>query len=152
MSILCDRIEKFIVDLLDESQGKAEVKRNELAEQFGCAPSQISYVISTRFCPIRGYAVQSRRGGGGYVRIMRVDIEKSAYLAALIQKELDGSICMRRAEQLVRGLVSSGCIDKDRADVMLAAISPRALKAVPEDTRDTVRAQILASMLLRCVE
>lgn len=152
MSVLCDRIEEFIVALLNKSQGSAELKRNELAERFGCAPSQISYVITTRFSPIRGYVVQSRRGGGGYVRITRVDIEKSAHLAALVKEKLGEPICMRKADQLVRSLASTGCIDARQAPVMLAAISPRALREVPEESRDTVRAQILASMLLQSLE
>lgn len=152
MSVLCDRIEEFIVAMLNESDGRADVKRNELADHFGCAPSQISYVITTRFCPMRGYVVQSRRGGGGYVRITRVDKEKSAYLADVAQEQLGEPICMRKAEQLVRGLASTGCIEARLAPVMLAAVSPQTLRDVPEEARDAVRSQILASMLLKSLQ
>lgn len=151
MSVLCDRIEQFIVGLIEESQGQAEVKRNQLAEQFGCAPSQISYVISTRFCPLRGYVVQSRRGGGGYIRIMRVDIERAGYIANLVHNELADPIGMRRAEEIVRGLATSGCISEKEVPLMLAAVSPKALRCAGEN-EDEVRAHVLSSMLLQCID
>jgi transcriptional regulator CtsR len=67
-----DIIARFILDMLEESEGSAELQRSSLAERFNCVPSQINYVISTRFSPERGYVVESRRGGGGYIRIRRV--------------------------------------------------------------------------------
>ena len=69
---LSDSIEQFIKDLLKEESTEVELKRNELAEYFGCAPSQINYVLATRFSPDHGYLTESRRGGGGYIRIVRV--------------------------------------------------------------------------------
>ena len=68
---LSDSIEQFIKDLLNEEATEVELKRNELAEYFGCAPSQINYVLATRFSPDHGYLTESRRGGGGYIRIVR---------------------------------------------------------------------------------
>jgi len=67
-----DLIARFILEMLEDSDGSAELQRSVLADRFGCVPSQINYVISTRFSPERGYVVESRRGGGGYIRISRV--------------------------------------------------------------------------------
>ena len=67
-----DRIARFILDALESADGTAELQRSSLADRFGCVPSQINYVIATRFSPERGYMVESRRGGGGYIRITRV--------------------------------------------------------------------------------
>ena len=86
MAQLSDAIEKFIKDLMEEG-AQVEVKRNELAQHFGCAPSQINYVLATRFTPDHGYVIESRRGGGGYIRIVR--------LAATSREELLQSLYQR---------------------------------------------------------
>ena len=67
-----DLIARFIMEALDNEEGIAELQRSMIANRFGCVPSQINYVISTRFSPEHGYVVESRRGGGGYIRIKRV--------------------------------------------------------------------------------
>lgn len=73
MKNLADAIENFILgELVREQEEQIMVQRNELAERLDCAPSQISYVLSTRFTPERGYLVESRRGNGGFVRIVRL--------------------------------------------------------------------------------
>ena len=71
MAQLSDSIERFIKELMEEGS-QIEVRRNELAQHFGCAPSQINYVLATRFSVDHGYIIESRRGGGGYVRIVRM--------------------------------------------------------------------------------
>ena len=70
--LLSEQIAKIIEQMLEEGNGAVNVQRNDLAETLGCVPSQISYVISSRFTPERGYVTESRRGGGGYVRIVRM--------------------------------------------------------------------------------
>ena len=82
MSQLSDTIERFIMELMAED-GEAELQRNKLASQFQCAPSQINYVISTRFTSQQGYVVESRRGGGGYIRIIRLDDSDRDLMAML---------------------------------------------------------------------
>ena len=79
--LLSEHIAKLIEQMLDEGDGTASVKRNDLAAQLGCVPSQVSYVISSRFTPERGYYTESRRGGGGYIRIVRVPMSRNQYLA-----------------------------------------------------------------------
>ena len=85
---LSDTIESFIKELLSQNETEVELKRNELAEYFGCAPSQINYVLATRFTPDHGYVIESRRGGGGYIRIMRVVKSGSQHLLYLIHERI----------------------------------------------------------------
>ena len=77
---MSDVIEEFIKDLLKDENEYIEIQRNELAEHFNCVPSQINYVIQTRFKPSQGYYVESKRGGGGHIKITKVNITKSNYL------------------------------------------------------------------------
>lgn len=146
---VCDRIEQFIVALLEEQQGAAELKRNELAAHMGCAPSQISYVLSTRFSPLCGYVVESRRGGGGCIRITRVDMTCSRHLSSIVESELRSPVSEKRAKEMVHELVRGGFITQERADVMLAAVSTRALERAG-DAQDAVRSSVLGAMLLHC--
>ena len=89
MAVLSDSIEAFLISLLNgEESPVILVQRNELANYFRCAPSQINYVLSTRFTLERGYTVESRRGGGGYIRIVRMDLDKNAYLRQLLEKDI----------------------------------------------------------------
>src|SRR5690554_5485877 len=84
MARLSDIIEEFLKTLLTESEGELELQRNDLASYFECAPSQINYVLATRFTLNHGYYIESRRGGGGYIRITRLDLEKDDYLLQLL--------------------------------------------------------------------
>ncbi|MEL7601687.1 MAG: CtsR family transcriptional regulator, partial [Bacillota bacterium] len=83
MSVLSDSIELFIKELLDQSD-EVSLQRNELAQHFNCAPSQINYVLATRFTPDKGYIIESRRGGGGYIRVLRLSVETSEHLFRLV--------------------------------------------------------------------
>jgi Transcriptional repressor of class III stress genes len=77
---ISDAIAKIIEDMLNNSDGTLEIQRNDFANKFGCVPSQINYVITSRFTPERGYIIESRRGGGGYIRIIKKEIYKNEYL------------------------------------------------------------------------
>lgn len=152
MSILSDHIEHFIKDLMSEEDGMAELQRNELAQKFNCAPSQINYVLTTRFSTGRGYVTESRRGGGGYIRVIRVNMERCDYLSQLIERSLSGAINMRQAAELIEGLMQTGAIDKRMKNVMLAAVSDKALGAAREyrnELRSAVLKEMLTSILLR---
>ncbi len=83
--ILSDHIASMIEKMLEEGGGSTEVRRNDLAQKIGCVPSQISYVITSRFTPERGYMIDSRRGGGGYIRIVRVQMSRNEYLMHFFQ-------------------------------------------------------------------
>ena len=122
MSVLSDHIEDFIKELMTEEDGTAELQRNELAQRFQCAPSQINYVLTTRFSPNRGYITQSRRGGGGYIRVIRLNVDKCAYISQIIEQNLRQGINMRQAGELIEGFVQTGVINGNMKNMLLAAV------------------------------
>ena len=149
---LSDTIEQFIKDMMREDQQAAiDLKRNELAEYFHCAPSQINYVLSTRFTPDHGYMTTSQRGGGGYIRIVRIVRSGSEQLRYLLNARIGDAITPGEAQVLCAQLAERGAISARDAQLMTAATSPAALSVpVPEAVKDVMRARILRSMLL-CV-
>ena len=98
---LSDTIESFIKQLLSQDETEVELKRNELAEYFGCAPSQINYVLATRFTPDHGYVIESRRGGGGYIRIVRVVQSTGQHLLYLIHERIGETISETEAAHII---------------------------------------------------
>ncbi len=149
MSVLSDHIESFIKELLEED-GTTELQRNELANQFNCAPSQINYVLTTRFSPSRGYIIQSRRGGGGYIRVAQLDLDRSDYINGLTDAMPNGGINMRQAAEIVEGLYQSGFIKEEIKGLILAAVADKTLAAAGE-RRNVLRADILREMLFRII-
>ncbi len=149
MSVLSDHIECFIKEMLAED-GTTDLQRNELAQKFNCAPSQINYVLTTRFSPNRGYIIESRRGGGGFIRVVRLDIERCGYITKLIETQLTDSINMRQANEIVEGLFQTGFIDENIKNILLAAVSD---KAIPLEAvqRDVLRASILKEILVKII-
>ena len=144
---ITDTIADFINELLKEDS-TAEVQRAELANKFGCVPSQINYVISTRFSPERGYVVESRRGGGGYIRIRRVQMDPKQLMMHTINA-IGDKVDFQSARALLSNAVYSGSISESTAKLMLSAVSDTALKSAEPETRDTLRASILKQMILR---
>ena len=143
-------IADFIKEALKEDDGTTELQRSELAGKFNCVPSQINYVISTRFSPERGYIVESRRGGGGYIRISRVQMTPST-LAMHTINAVGDVIDLDSATALISNAAAGGAIDEKTAKVMVAASSNQALRAVPPSERGRVRAGILKQMLLKTI-
>ncbi len=143
---ISDTIAGFINDMLRE-ESTAELQRSELANRFGCVPSQINYVIATRFSPERGYVVESRRGGGGYIRITRVQTDPELLLMHTVNA-IGDSIDYPSAAALVRNCVGAGVVTERDARLMLAAVNDAALKPVEPAGRPVVRASILKQQLL----
>ena len=147
---ISDLIAGFIQDALDEANGVLELQRSDLAQRFGCVPSQINYVMSTRFSPEHGYIVESRRGGGGYIRIRRVQMDRQMLLMHVINSindEVDG----RSAQAILTNLAQSEAIDPTAAQTALWALSDSALRTVPKERRDALRADILKQILIHLV-
>lgn len=146
---LSDAIEAFIKSMLAEDAYDVELKRNELAEYFGCAPSQINYVLATRFTPDHGYVIESRRGGGGYIRIFRMHQDTSEQLLYMLNQRIGDSIDALSAVHVIQQLKERELITAGEAGVMAAAVSPQALGLpLPAEMKDALRAKILRSMLL----
>lgn len=146
---LSDTIEAFIKQMLQEEQMEIELKRNELAEYFHCAPSQINYVLATRFTPDHGYITSSQRGGGGYIRIVRVCRSANDQIAYLIRERIGESLDAQSAQVLCAQLAESKAISLEDARLIAAAVSPQALSVpIPEGVKDAMRAKIFKTMLL----
>ena len=146
---LSDTIESFIKQMLQEEQYEVELKRNELAEYFHCAPSQINYVLATRFTPDHGYVTSSQRGGGGYIRIVRVRQSSTDHLSYLLRERIGDSLDAQTAQILCAQLAERKVVSLEQAQLMAAAVSPQALSApIPEAVKDALRAKILKYMLL----
>ena len=146
---ISDSIESFIKQMLGEDSPEVELQRNELAEYFGCAPSQINYVLATRFSPDQGYLTESRRGGGGYIRIVRVVQSGQQQLGYLIRERIGDSLSEEEAIRIISSIRNRGVITQEDADIMSAAISGQALGApVSAEIKGVLRARIMKSMLM----
>ena len=148
MAVLSDNIEQFIKSLLNEYDEMVELQRNELASYFSCAPSQINYVLATRFSPEKGYYIESKRGGGGYIKLTRVDANKQAYISAVLKKDLaGGEITEKKAMELLKNMESVGYIDGRTRRLCGAALTDKAIR-IPANIRDKIRANMMKEMLL----
>ena len=146
---LSDTIENFIKDMLAQEQEEIELKRNELADYFHCAPSQINYVLATRFTPDHGFVTSSQRGGGGYIRIVRIRRSGSEHLAYLLHQRIGDTLDEAGAMLLCRQLAEKDIVSPLEASTMAAALSSRALSVpLTEALKDVLRAKIMKSMLL----
>lgn len=146
---LSDAIEQFIKTMLTQDEPQVELKRNELAEYFGCAPSQINYVLATRFTPDHGYIIESRRGGGGYIRIFRMEQDTSEQLLYMLHERIGDSIDAISSSHLIRQLKERQIVTADEAALMNAAVSQQSLSVpVAASLKDSLRAKILKNMLL----
>lgn len=144
---ISDNVARYILELLDQENGIAEIQRNELAGILGCVPSQINYVITSRFTPEHGYIVESRRGGGGYIRIIRRQISKSDLVMHIIHS-VGGELDYGSAKAMTDNLLQSNVVSEAESRMMKAALSEQALAEVPKAQRDSVRASIYKCMLL----
>ena len=147
---ITDIIAGFIQSELDEAGGALELQRSDLAQHFGCVPSQINYVMSTRFSPERGYIVESRRGGNGYIRITRVQVDRQTLLMHVINT-LGDELDLNSARAIVGNLMDSKAVDAMTGQALLCAIGDNALRTVPRQYRDGVRADITKQVLIHLV-
>ena len=146
---LSDIIEGFIKELLEASNNRAiEIQRNILAQQFDCSPSQINYVLTTRFNNDRGYLVESRRGGGGYIRIFKVSSSMEDELERILNDSIGDSITFNKAFDLLHALSDRVLISRKELKIMQSVLSDRALNSVSYENRNKIRADLLKEMIL----
>ena len=146
---MSDVIAGMILDMFDDENSTIRIKRNDLASQLGCVPSQINYVITSRFTPEQGYRIESRRGGGGCIYITRANSKNSAVMALI--NSIGDSIDERSAKANIYNLNYQNIIDEKSAKIMNAALADTNFKDLPQDTRDTIRAKQFKRMLLACI-
>ena len=146
MSKISDLIEEFILEQLDDTE-YINLSRNELANFFNCAPSQINYVLSTRFTEPRGFIIESHRGGGGYIRLARINLDKDDYLTALISDTLIYDIDYPTSIQILNNLCSLGFLTNNEVTILSFAVAPKAL-AMPLKIENKQRANILKNIVI----
>jgi transcriptional regulator of stress and heat shock response len=146
MARLSDTIEDFIKALLEEAnESELQIQRNELASYFSCAPSQINYVLTTRFTSDKGYYIESRRGGGGYIVIRRVEYGNRKSFIDIVSENIGDNLTYDKGAQIIDGLYESGVITDREANIMKAAINDRILSIY--DSRNKIRADMLKAMI-----
>lgn len=145
---MSDLITKKIIQMLNDSdENIAEIQRNELATLVGCAPSQINYVLSSRFTPEHGYMIESRRGGGGYIRITRVTLSHSSALMHIINS-IGERIDPMAARIVIENCLQTSLISESAANMIAAALSGTVMQQVPVEYREYLRAALLKQLLL----
>lgn len=147
MGNISDIIGGYLKQILEsEGTGHIEIKRSAIADQFQCVPSQINYVISTRFTAERGYIVESKRGGGGYIRITRVRAHSKKDLIEAMFEQIGEELPQSVSEDITYRLIDEDVISKREAKLILAA-TDRTVLRLPLPARDQLRANILKAML-----
>ncbi len=143
---LSNDIARMLLEML-EDDGMAEIQRNEFAQSIGCVPSQINYVISSRFTPEQGYIVESRRGGGGYIKITKVQLDKPSLIMHTVNS-IGDSLDFATCHANIMNLLHNGSIDAYSARLLIAATGESSLRALPPPVRERVRASIFKQMLI----
>lgn len=145
---ISDLIEQMLIEMLSSSDGSVEIKRNILAGQLNCVPSQINYVIKTRFTPEKGYSIESRRGGGGSVTIRRVESNADNYILSLIQS-VGSSLDRHTAASYISQLIEYSLITEREGAIISSAMSE---KSLPTLQKNEMRAILFKNMLLSIID
>lgn len=145
MSTISDLIEEFLLNTLGDDDS-LNISRNELASYFSVAPSQINYVLSTRFTPSRGYSIESRRGGGGFITVVRLTDSPSDVLSQIIARPINQGYSFNSACSIIDRLVRDGVFSGSEAELIKAALSDKALVSPMMMQKDILRASILKSV------
>lgn len=144
---ISDNVAAYILRMLDEEDGTAEIQRNELAGTLGCVPSQINYVITSRFTPEQGYIVESRRGGGGYIRITRRRLTKADMIMHIVNS-IGDTLDSGTARIMIKNMDDNNVISSQEAKMISACVSDKALMPLTGSVRNAVRASIFKNVLL----
>ena len=147
---ISDAIAKMIEDMLEESGGEFEFQRNDFANKVGCVPSQINYVITSRFTPERGYVIESRRGGGGYIRIVKKQMHKHEYLMHFFYA-IGDYLGEAEGAAYLASLFGKNIINEREYTIMSAALKGAYLPTLDTRTRDMVRANIMRHIILSLI-
>ncbi|APQ74414.1 firmicute transcriptional repressor [Clostridium botulinum] len=148
MARLSDIIEDFIKEMFQENnESELQIKRNELANYFSCAPSQINYVLTTRFTEDKGYYIESKRGGGGCIIIKRIEFTDNKNLKEIIVDRIGNSITYDNAINIIDGLVETAFITEREAIIMKIAINDRVFGNI-DANKNMLRANILKNIIM----
>ena len=146
MARISDTIENFIKELLDEKiERQILIQRNDLADKFSCAPSQINYVLTTRFTYEKGYIIESKRGGGGCIVIKKITYDDKEERLNLMNNSIGDSITYGSALSIIEHLKETHTISEKESEIIKISLNDRTLAAV--DDKNKVRADILRGIL-----
>lgn len=146
---ISDVIEEFIISSLDEDKF-IEISRNDLAKFFSCVPSQINYVLNTRFTINRGFVVESQRGGGGYIKVLRVQNSNNNFLTNALE-ECSKPMDITKANQLLKNMNDRELITEREMEIIKSAVSPKALNS-PFNTDNVLRANIMQQVIVQTMK
>lgn len=147
---MTDIIADMILDMFDDNQQTIQIQRNDLASRIGCVPSQINYVITSRFTPEQGYRIESRRGGGGCIYITRADNKGSAFVSLI--NSIGNEIDERTANAHIYNLNYQNMIDEKSAKILMAGVADVNFRGLPSEIKNQVRANLLKRMLLAYID
>lgn len=147
---LSDAIADMILNMFDDNTSTIQIQRNDLAQQLGCVPSQINYVITSRFTPEQGYRIESRRGGGGYVMITRAATKENALMSLV--NSIGNSIDEKSAKANIYNLHYQGLLSDKAGRIMMSVVSDNNFKGVETEIKNQIRASLLKQMLLAYVD
>ncbi len=149
MAKISDVIEELIKEMMDENDGFAEITRGELAEKANCVPSQVTYVLSTRFTNGQGYRVESRRGGGGSIRIYKIDLHNSrASYVMHVVNSLGKELTQQQADVYIQNFLDYRIVSPAMGRLMATALSDSSLEDIPPVYRGVVRMKIMKNLLV----
>ncbi|KRM54180.1 transcriptional repressor [Lacticaseibacillus sharpeae JCM 1186 = DSM 20505] len=143
---MSDVIESYLKSILEE-QRQIEIRRAEIADRFNCVPSQINYVIKTRFTPQRGYVVESKRGGGGYIRIVKANLRPDPESVAALRANIPSHLAERDARIMTQQLFDAGIIQRETGNAMLSAMSHNELALEDNRLEEMIRARLFKAFL-----
>ena len=147
---LSDAIADMILNMFDDDTPTIQIQRNDLAAQLGCVPSQINYVITSRFTPEQGYRIESRRGGGGYIMITRAATKENAIMSLV--NSIGKSIDEKSAKANIYNLHYQGLISDKAGTIMMSVVADNNFKGIENETKNQIRANLLKQMLIASVD
>ena len=147
---LSDAIADMILNMFDDNTSTIQIQRNDLSQQLGCVPSQINYVITSRFTPEQGYRIESRRGGGGYIMITRAATKENALMSLV--NSIGNSIDEKSAKANIYNLHYQGLLSDKAGRIMMSVVSDNNFKGVETEIKNQIRASLLKQMLLAYVD
>lgn len=146
MERISDVIETFIKDMISkEQEGKVQIQRNELANKFSCAPSQINYVLTSRFTYEKGYVIESKRGGGGFIVIKKINYDNNEERLNIINNSIGKSITYNNALSIIENLKENKFINEKEAEIIKISLNDRTLSS--SEYKNILRADILKGIL-----
>lgn len=145
MANISDIIEQFILKTMGNDES-VDISRNELASFFSCAPSQINYVLETRFTIDKGFVKESRRGGGGFIKISKINLDNDEYVSNLILESVGDELSQKRLSQILDKLKNENIISQKEKEIIFSALSDSSL-AMPFTIKDNIRAKSFKNVL-----